>query len=91
MAIQLAFDFWGSTSPETKAAAESDRFHSCRFEVIARMIHVRYPFCFVKCREFSKLSHLIRVISGRHSLRVCWHVNVFDGPRNLKIAEESFE
>ena len=38
MAIQLAFDFWGSTSPETKAAAESDRFHSCRFEVIAIMI-----------------------------------------------------
>jgi hypothetical protein len=42
MAIQLAFDFWSSETPETKAAADSDRLHNLRFEGIARMIADRH-------------------------------------------------
>jgi len=38
MAIQLEFDFWSAEAPEMKAAADSDRLQSCRFEVIAKMI-----------------------------------------------------
>ena len=38
MAIQLAFNFFDSEAPETKAAAESDRSQDLRFEGIAKMI-----------------------------------------------------
>jgi hypothetical protein len=38
MAIQLAFDFYDSEEPETKAAAESDRSQHLRFKAIAKMI-----------------------------------------------------
>jgi hypothetical protein len=38
MAIQLAFNFFDSDAPETKAAADSDRLQNLRFEGIARMI-----------------------------------------------------
>jgi hypothetical protein len=38
MPIQLAFNFFDSDAPETKAAADSDRLHNLRFEGIARMI-----------------------------------------------------
>jgi hypothetical protein len=38
MPIQLAFNFFDSDAPETKAAADSDRLQNLRFEGIARMI-----------------------------------------------------
>ena len=31
MPIQLAFNFFDSDAPETKAAADSDRLHNLRF------------------------------------------------------------
>ena len=53
MAIQLAFDFWGSTSPEAQAASESDRLQNIQFEVIARMIADRRAPVWVISRKIA--------------------------------------
>jgi hypothetical protein len=42
MPIQLAFNFFDSDAPETKAAADSDRLQNLRFEGIAKMITDRH-------------------------------------------------